>query len=310
LVPISTGCDEFCSYCIVPFARGKQENRKAEEILLEVTQLVKKGYKDIMLLGQNVNSWKNPDKSSPIKDFTDLLKAVDSINGNFWLTFLSSHPNYIDDSLIVYFRKSSQAGIDHIQKGKDLTKNNHIRPYINLAMQSGSEKILKKMNRKYTKRKFLEICKRFSNNFSELNLSTDIIVGFPEETSKDFDLTKEIFSKINFDMAYINKYSPREFTSSSLFEDTVSWQEKKKREKELTKILEKSALENNKKLLGLNTRMLVEKITDGNIFGKTFCFKDVQIKNPVIKVNVGEFLDITITNTSAFHLSGKLKGKI
>lgn len=321
-VPISTGCNEFCTYCIVPYARGKQIDRPATEIINEVQTLVKKGYKDIMLLGQSVNSWKNPSTTcgfkvpslnhsdhglNSINTFLDLIKTIDNIKGDFWLTFLSSHPKYFTDELIDYFAKSA------CRMGSLTASNNvptHIRPYLNLALQSGSNKILKRMNRKYTVEKFIRICKKLKKEIPYLNLSTDIIVGFPGETEQDFLETVKVFEELEFDMAYINKYSPRAGTASAFMKDNVPLKIKKEREKILTKILRETALRNNLKYRGEIMRVLIERIDKKRklAFGKMFNFKDIKIPlKTTNKITVGDFIKVKVDKVSSFHLEGTIE---
>lgn len=307
-VPISTGCNEFCSYCIVPFTRGLQIDRPAGIILNEVQKLIAKGYKDIMLLGQNVNAYNFRTNNSQ-QTFLDLLKTIDNIKGNYWLSFLSSHPNYFTDDLIYYFAKSTNKATSRILNHKRLTTGSHIRPYLNLALQSGSNKILKLMNRKYSVEKFINICKKLKQKVPNLNLSTDIIVGFPSETEKDFEKTINIFKKLQFDMAYINKYSPREGTASATLEDNISLETKKKRAKKLTKILAQTALKNNRKYLGKNVRVFIKKINklEKIAFGKTFNFKDIEIVlKTTDKISKGSFVTVKVERTGSWSLKGKL----
>ncbi|MBN2015581.1 MiaB/RimO family radical SAM methylthiotransferase [Candidatus Dojkabacteria bacterium] len=307
-IPISTGCNEFCSYCIVPYARGKLINRPASEILSDIQELVSRGYKDIMILGQNVNAWKNPENKPP-KDFTDLLKEVDKINGDFWLSFLSSHPNNFTTSLLNYFTKSANKGTENQKRGKKLTVGNHIRPYLNLALQSGSNRILKKMNRKYSVEKFIDICSELKEKYKNLNLSTDIIIGFPGETNRDFNKTADVMKRLEFDMAYINKYSPRNFTIAEKFGDNIPWKVKKEREVELTRILRKSAFKNNKRYVGKKSRVLIDKIDKkkGIAFGKTFGFKDVRLSFTNDHTpRAGKFVEVKITKSNTWSLEGIL----
>ncbi|MDD3647285.1 MAG: MiaB/RimO family radical SAM methylthiotransferase [Candidatus Dojkabacteria bacterium] len=307
-IPISTGCDEFCTYCIVPKARGKQSDRSASDVILEIKNLISKGYKDIFLLGQSVNSWKNPEKKYP-RTFTELLKEIDSIEGDFWLSFLSSHPRYFGADLINYIASSVDNGTRATSSGKPLCRNDHIRPYLNLALQSGSDKILKRMNRKYTSEEFVQIASEMREKIPNLNLSTDIIVGFPEETEKDFEHTLKVMEKVQLDMAYINKYSAREGTASSLKEETVSWTKKELRDKEANEVLKKTAAVRNKSYIGSRTRVLISKTheSERTAFGKTFNFKDINIslpQNTIIKP--GSFVDVKIHAASGWSLRGQL----
>ncbi|MFC1780384.1 tRNA (N6-isopentenyl adenosine(37)-C2)-methylthiotransferase MiaB [Patescibacteria group bacterium] len=316
-VPISTGCNEFCAYCVVPFARGKLINRPANEIIDEVKTLVKRGYKDIMLLGQNVDAWRSQSSTHSLvqtsmsepHNFLSLLKAVDSIPGDFWLSFLSSHPNYFTNDLIEYFFKSTNACT--MRSGDRILPGGHIRPYINLALQSGSNKILKRMNRKYTIEEFINICSQLKSHCPQLNLSTDIIVGFPGETEKDFQKTVDVMERLEFDMAYINKYSPREGTAAAKLKDDVPWNVKKRRAEELNDILRKTALKNNRKYLGKKVKVLVEKVDEKNkvAFGKMHNFKDIRISPLASHSSLpqkGKFILVNVTKVNAWCLEGEV----
>jgi tRNA-2-methylthio-N6-dimethylallyladenosine synthase len=320
-VPISTGCNEFCTYCIVPYARGELVNRPAEEIISEVKNLVDKGCKDIMLLGQNVNAYNctmrplAASKSQETCNFLSLLKTIDSIEGNFWLTFLSSHPNYFDDELIDYFafsckmrsQTASKRSITSIRSGDRILQSCHIRPYLNIALQSGSNKILKSMNRKYDVEKFIDICTRLKKKVPNLMLSTDIIVGFPDETEKDFEETAKVMEMLEFDMAYINKYSPRGGTAAARIKDNVPWQTKKRRAEKLNELLRKTALKNNKKYLDTEVTVLIDKIDKKKnvAYGKTFNFKDIRIPLDD-EIKVGEFVSAKVTKTKVWSLEGRV----
>jgi len=215
LVPIMTGCNNFCSYCVVPFTRGKEISRPSEEIISEVKNLVKKGYKEIWLLGQNVNSYKY--------NFSKLLRKINKIPGKFWIRFTSSHPKDFSDDLI-----------------KAMAECEKVAKYLNLPVQSGDDKILKKMNRPYTVKQYKNLIKKIREKIPDINLSTDVIVGFPGETKKQFENTVKLFKQIKYNIAYISKYSPRAGTAAAKLKDNVSPQEKKRREKILEKILKEN----------------------------------------------------------------------
>ncbi len=304
-VPISTGCDEFCTYCIVPYTRGKLINRPSKEIIKDVRELIKKGYKDIMLLGQNVDAYQAPNKFN--YKFLDLLKEIDNLKGDFWLSFLSSHPNYFSQKLADYFIKSTSKANESIRNNKPLTQGGHIRSYLHLALQSGSNKMLKLMNRKYNIDKFISLCQKLKENIPNLNLSTDIIVGFPNETKADFQKTINVFKKLEFDMAYINKYSPRKGTVAFKTTDNVPLSIKKKRDKLLTKILSKTALKNNQKYLDKEIRVLITKTNKKIAFGKSFNFKDVKINlNNINFIEIGDFYNVEIKEVNSWSLQGHL----
>ncbi|MCK5123085.1 MAG: MiaB/RimO family radical SAM methylthiotransferase [Candidatus Pacebacteria bacterium] len=292
-VPIMTGCNNFCSYCVVPYTRGREKSRPAEEIIGEITGLVDNKYKEIILLGQNVNSYKSKvhKVESQKCDFPKLLKLINNIPGNFWIRFLTSHPKDMTEELI-----------------KIIARCEKITPHIHLALQSGDDEILKKMNRKYTAEHFLDLVKLIRKYIPDVTITTDIIVGFPDETERQFQRTAEVMREAKFDMVYINKYSPRAGTASYKMKDDVSWEEKKRREKILTEILKKTALENNRKYVGKIVEVLVEKIDGSFIYGKTRSFKNVKmgIKNRELGIKKGEFLEVKITKAKFWNLEGEV----
>jgi len=211
-VPIMTGCNNFCSYCVVPYTRGREKSRPMNEILKEIKCLIKQGHKKITLLGQNVNSYKY--------GFSNLLKKINSIPGDFKIYFLTNHPKDMSDELI-----------NTIAKSKKIAKEIH------LPIQSGDDEILKKMNRKYTKKQYLNLIKKIKQKIPNVKISTDAIVGFPGETKKQFQNTVKIFKQVNYNTAYINKYSPRQGTESYNLKDNVPWNEKKHRWKILNDLI-------------------------------------------------------------------------
>jgi tRNA-2-methylthio-N6-dimethylallyladenosine synthase len=210
-VPIMTGCNNFCSYCVVPYTREREISRPAKEIITEVKNLVKNGTKEIWLLGQNVNSY----KSGKI-NFPKLLKSVNDISGDFILNFTTSHPKDFSDELI-----------------KTMTECKKLSMDLNLPIQSGDDEILKKMNRPYTVAQYKNLVKKIKKALPKIRLSTDIIVGFPGETKKQFNNTVKVLKEIGYGVAFINKYSPRAGTAAAKMEDNVLWTEKKRREKVL-----------------------------------------------------------------------------
>lgn len=285
-VPIMTGCDNYCSYCAVPYTRGKETSRPVEEILNEVNTLVVQGYKEIILLGQNVNSYK-----STIITFPELLKAVNNIPGNFWIRFVTSHPKDLSNELIEVMANSEK-----------------VTEYLHLAIQAGDDEILEKMNRKYTAKHYLELIEKIRKKYAKQNMipaiSTDVIVGFPGETKEQFENTKKTMEIVGYDMAYIAQYSPRPGTAAAKFKDDVPKEEKKKRERVLTDVLRRSALENNRKLIGQIVDVLVESCEDGACLGKTRTFKTVKFEGDSNKL--GEFVKIKIDEAGAWGLKGKI----
>jgi tRNA-2-methylthio-N6-dimethylallyladenosine synthase len=319
-VPVMTGCNNFCAYCVVPYARGREYSRPAEDILKEAKSLVKKGYKEIVLLGQNVNSYK-PAKT----DFPKLLHLIEKITGKFWLTFLTSHPKDMSDELI-----------------ETIAKSKKICEYISLPAQSGDNGILRKMNRKYSIEHYKKLIKKIRKAYLEIRspngdrisiltpaISTDIIVGFPGETKKQFENSAKLLREMKFDMAYIAQYSPRPQTLAWKLKDNVSKNEKARREKVLTEILAETALENNKKYVGKIVEVLVDKKSLALRNFESFARKrekpsfgskseeyqylaHTRTQKKVIfhsnkKIPVGSFVKVKITSAKAFGLEGKIK---
>lgn len=310
-VPISTGCNEFCTFCIVPYARGKLKHRSPKVIYEEIKRLINDGYKDITLLGQIVNNWEYPSGtqhsalSVQPKNFLELIQNIDTIPGDYWLTFISSYPNYFTDDLISYIANSVSTD------NKDTQTAGHVRPYIHVALQSGSNDVLQRMNRKYTIEKFVDRCEKMKKEIPFLNLSTDIIVGFPGETEADFQKTVSVMKRLEFDMAYINRYSERSGTAAAHLEDNIPLAEKKRREKVLDDVLRKTALQNNKKLLGNTLPVLIERIEKNKNsavgYGRTFNMKNIKIRlTNTSKVAAGDFVTTEITKTDAFRLQGRI----
>ena len=327
-VPIGNGCDNFCSYCVVPYARGHEVYRSAEEILREIEYLIGRGYKEIILIAQNVNSYKSCDtryvnlitrnfkqlehQSLPLSfpaerqrgegnlgdekqgcvNFSALLKKANSIPGNFWIRFVTSHPKDVSDDLILAIAECEK-----------------VCKHIHLPAQAGDNDILKSMNRKYKIEHYLGLIKKIKNSVkSELPvaITTDIIVGFPGETKEQFGSTIKLFKKVKYDMAYIARYSPRYGTAAEKIKDNVTADEKRKREEELMKILKKTALENNQKYLSKIVKVLVEGLNKkGLLFGKTETNKIVKFFGD--EKYIGKFINIKIIEVEGFSLRGVLE---
>ncbi|MFH1661994.1 MAG: MiaB/RimO family radical SAM methylthiotransferase [Candidatus Falkowbacteria bacterium] len=218
-VPIGNGCNNFCSYCVVPYARGREIYRPVLDILDEVKNLVKKEYKEIILIAQNVNSYKSLIKNKSI-NFAELLKLINNIEGDFHIRFYTSHPKDMSDELINVIAKCDK-----------------IHKHIHLPIQSGDDEILKAMNRKYTVAHYKKLIKKIRKYIPDAKITTDVIVGFPGETKKQFNNTAKLFKEIKFEMAYVSKYSVRPGTVACKFDDNISQEEKKNREQKLIKIL-------------------------------------------------------------------------
>ncbi len=216
-VPIMTGCDNFCSYCAVPYTRGREKSRPAGKIINEVKSLLKKGYKEIMLLGQNVNSYEDGKTSFP-----KILKKINDLNAEFKLSFMTSHPKDMSDELI-----------ETMAKCQKLVKELH------LPIQSGDNEILRKMNRHYTVAHYKNLIKKIRRKIPGIKISTDIIVGFPGETKKQFENTIKLCEAVKFDKAFIAKYSPRSGTTAAKLKDNIPISEKKRRWKILDTLINK-----------------------------------------------------------------------
>jgi len=285
-VPIMTGCNNFCAYCVVPYTRDREISRPANEIISEIKNLVNPpaggNCKEIWLLGQNVNSYKDGKTNFP-----GLLRAINKIPGNFWIRFTSSHPKDFNEDVI-----------------NALEIRGKITPYLNLPVQAGDDKVLKLMNRHYTVKQYKEKIKKLRKKIPDISISTDIIVGFPGETKKQFENTVKLFREIKFDMAYINKYSPRAGTDAAKLKDDVLWEEKKRREKVLTEILKQTALEKNKQLIGKEATVLINENREDNYFGKDEYYKTIKVKSS--KNILGKLLKVKITEARPFILEGEL----
>ena len=251
-VNIMYGCDKFCTYCIVPYTRGKERSRKLEDIVKEVEGLVKEGYKEVTLLGQNVNAYGKDLKLG--YDMSDLLESV-SKTGIPRIRFITSHPWDFTDKMI-----------------EIIAKYDNIMPYIHLPIQSGSDRVLKQMNRRYTKEEYITLFNKIKEMIPNVSISTDIIVGFPNETDEDFHETLDIVNLLKFDLAYTFIYSPREGTPASKIKDTISLDTKKKRLAELNKLVNKYALLNNQKYKNKMVEVLIEAPSDKN--GKYMGYTD------------------------------------
>jgi len=278
LIPISHGCNNFCTYCIVPLARGKEISRGVLDVIGDVKKAVNDGVKEIWLLGQTVNSYKN----EGVK-FHNLLRLINDIDGDFWFRFTSPHPKDFSDELI-----------------KTMAECEKFAHYINLPVQSGNNAVLKRMGRPYTIGHYKKLVGKIRKAMPDIAISTDIIVGFPGETRKQFEDTKKLFEEIKYDMAFISEYSPRPKTAAAkMFKDDVPHQEKGKRKNELNEILKKTALENNKKLVGQIVKVLNGR-TEGN--------KPIEITNvkPSMLNIKNKFVSAKIIKANIWSLKGKL----
>lgn len=290
-VPIMTGCNKFCSYCAVPYTRGREVSRPSQQIITEVKDLLSKGYKEIVLLGQNVNSY-GLDRKQEIK-FPELLKKIDFLSEHFWLKYLTSHPYDMSDELI-----------------QAMSECKNLNPYLHLPVQSGSNKILKKMNRHYTVSTYNKLIKKIRRIIPSIAISTDIIVGFCSETEADFKATKKLVKNANYNMAYIGQYSQRAGTAAAkLYKDDIKKSVKKARWQKLNNIFKKQSLAFNKTLIGRQEEALIDSVEKNN--GKyinigrlaNYVAVYVHTKKPL---QVGQFYQTKITAAQTWGLKAEL----
>ena len=283
-VNIQYGCDKFCSYCIVPYTRGKQRSRLPIDILKEVKELKEKGYKEVTLLGQNVNAYgKDLDIGYTM---ANLLEDTSKI-GIERIRFVTSHPWDFTDEMIDI-----------------IAKYNNIMPYIHLPIQSGSDNILKKMNRRYTIEEYKELYYKIKKKIPGVSITTDIIVGFPNETKEDFEETLKVYNELKYDLAYTFIYSKREGTPASTMEDSISLEEKEKRLQRLNEVVNKYAKEANLKYLNKVVPVLIEGPSDKNnkLMGYTDTMKLVNIEaDPSY---IGKIVDVLITDVKTWSMEG------
>ena len=285
-VTIMYGCNNFCSYCIVPYVRGRERSRKPEDILKEIEELAKQGYKEITLLGQNVNSYKGKENYG----FAKLLEDVEKIEGIDIIKFISPHPKDFTDDVI-----------EVIAKSKKISKLIHI------PLQSGSTEVLKKMNRKYTKEKYLELIEKIKNKVPDVLFSTDIIVGFPEETEEDFEETLDVVKKVNFEQIFMFIYSRRVGTVADKMEKQIPEEIKHKRFDRLKKLFEEQVEENNKKYIGTMQKVLVEgksKTNDKMLTGRTNSNKVVIFE--ASEELIGQVINLKIISEHKWYLKGEI----
>ena len=285
-VTIMYGCNNFCSYCIVPYVRGRERSRTPENILKEIQELADEGYKEITLLGQNVNSYKGRENYG----FAELLRDVQKIDGIEIIKFISPHPKDFTD--------------DVIRAIKDCNK---ISRLIHLPLQSGSTEVLKKMNRKYSKEQFLELVGKIKKEIPNVLFSTDIIVGFPGETEEDFQDTLDVVTKVNFEQIFMFIYSRRVGTPGDKMENQIPEEIKHERFDRLKELFEKQVEENNKKYIGKTEKILVEGLSKTNedmLTGRTNSNKVVVFEGS--KDLIGKVIDVQITSEHKWYLKGKI----
>lgn len=281
-VNIMTGCDNFCSYCVVPYARGREESRRVGDILEEVQSLAKRGFREVILLGQNVNSFGDG-------TFPALLRRVHEIAGIERIRFMSSHPKDLSDELI-----------DVIAQCPKIERHFH------LPLQSGSNKVLKEMNRKYTREKYMEIVEKLRKKVPGISITTDLIVGFPGETEEDHKDTLDLCRRVEFDSAFTFLYSPREGTPAAKRSDQVDEKTASRRFQELLDVLYPIFLRKNQEEIGTTVHVLAEGVSKNNdlmLTGRDA--KNKLVHFPGGKEDIGKLIRLRVTSCNSFALEGK-----
>ena len=286
-LPIMYGCNNFCTYCIVPYVRGRERSREKDIILSEAREMIQSGYKDITLLGQNVNSY-GKTLPEPVS-FAKLISEIDTIDGDYWLRFMTSHP-----------KDCSKELIDAIANGR------HISKHLHLPFQSGSDRILKAMNRHYDRKKYLETIACAKEKIDGVSLTSDIIVGFPGETYEDFKETLSLIREVEFTSLFTFIYSPRVGTPAAKMDDPISAEEKSKWFRELLDVQEEIAAKRCSAMVGATERVLIEGVkektnelnarTSGNIIVELEGSPDL----------IGTFRNVKITKARNWILKGEL----
>lgn len=288
-VNIIYGCNKFCTYCIVPYTRGMERSRAKEDILKEVDELIKDGYKEITLLGQNVNAY-----GKDLYDDYTLGNLLEDIAKKDIprIRFMTSHPWDFTDSMV-----------------EVIGKYKNIMPSVHLPVQSGSSRILKLMGRRYTKESYLELFDKIKKTVPGVAISTDIIVGFPGETEEDFLETLDLVEKCKYDNAFTFIFSKREGTPACKLKDEVSLEEKEERLQRLNNVVNKYFLENNQKLEGSIVKVLVEGLSDKNgmFFGYTDTNKLINFSSNK-EIQIGDIVDVKVTSAKTWSLDGELVG--
>ena len=292
-VNIMQGCNNFCTYCIVPYTRGRERSRRPEYIVAEIRQLVEDGVKEVTLLGQNVNSYKGQGKNGEEISFAQLLRQVADIKALERIRFMTSHPKDLSDELIQVYQ--------------DVDK---LCGNIHLPVQSGSDKVLQKMNRHYTAADYLQLIAKLRQARPDITISTDIITGFPGETEEDFEETLELCRKVQYDSAFTFIYSIRKGTPAASYLDQVPEEVKHRRFDRLVDVINESSLAKNREYMGRVVKVLVDGASKNDattMTGRTDGFKQVNFysKEPI---EPGKMVLVEITETKTFSLFGKLAG--
>lgn len=319
-VPIMNGCNAFCTYCAVPYTRGREVSRSPKDIIAEAVHLLENGCKEILLIGQIVNKYlvpadddfekflaglretysipELPELSTPlfrekrIVNFGALIAILNALPFDYWLRYTSPHPKWFTNELITTIARSKK-----------------VVPHLHIPVQSGDNTMLKKMLRPYTVEQYKDIIRKMRAAIPGLAVTTDVIVGFCGETEEQFGNTKKLFEETHYDMAYINQYSPRPGAKASEWQDDVPHEEKERREFELNEVLRQTALANNKQLVGKTVRVLVDEYDDKKRenTGKTDTFKTIKFTGNNLS---GQLIQVSVTNADAWGLRGTVGQEI
>ena len=284
-LPIIEGCNNFCSYCVVPYTRGRERSREVETILNEARNILKQGFREITLLGQNVDSYGKdlPDKPS----LAYLLRELDSLEGKFRIRFTTSYPTDITDELIETVKNASK-----------------ICECFHIPMQSGSDRILKAMNRRYDRNRYAQIVKKIRDNIKNVTITSDFIAGFPGETDEDFEMTLSAFDEFELDYSNTAAYSPRPNTPAAKMTDKfLDEDEKKRRLAILNEKVKEMSLRSNQKYLDCELEVLVESFKNGKFEGRTRNNKVVHLTGE--DISTGDFVNVKITKASTWCLFGE-----
>ena len=289
-ISITYGCNNYCTFCIVPYVRGMERSVPINEVVRDVEQYTKKGYKEILFLGQNVNSY-GSDLADKSDNFAELLKKSAAVQGDFWIKYVSPHPKDFSDDVI-----------------DAIAKNSKIARMLHLPLQSGSTKILDAMNRGYTKEEYIKLAKKIKEKIPDIGLTTDIIVGFPGETDEDFQDTMDVVNEVGFENAYMFMYSKRTGTPAATMENQVDEKVKNERLQKLIRLQNMKAREESQKYLGQTIKVLVEGPSRKNpemLTGRTSTHKVVLFKNNGKNLK-GKFVNIKINDAKTWTLYGEL----